>query len=170
MTAFELPALTCSFGNSSFCHCERRRLPRRSYGEGGRNLLLLLIYVKLCGHDETDTAAHNRRIPRNTTRRKPVAVVASFFSSARNISLLKRARSRHQSGNRADVRRQRASRNSQLLRRRPESRRVLLENRHRKITTMLPDRPPPKRRPALSPQGPSPGPRPRIRPLLSRTS
>src|SRR5260370_4848808 len=134
MSALDLTAFSCSFGHSSFCHFERSRLPRRSYGEGGRNLLLLLIYVKLCGHDETDTAAHNRRIPRNTTRRKPVAVVASFFSSAGNISLLKRARSRHQWGKRAAVRRQRASRNSQLLRRRPERHRVFLECRHRKVT------------------------------------
>src|SRR6266446_7589069 len=126
MSALDLTSFSCSFGHPSFCHFEPSRLPRPSHGEGGRNLLLLLIYVKLCGPDETDTAAHNRHIYRNTIRRTCVTVAGRLFFSLGNISPSKHARSRHRSEKRADVRRQRASRNSRLSRRHQENRGVFL--------------------------------------------
>src|SRR6266487_3746070 len=136
MSALDLTSFSCSFEPPFFCHSGPSRLPRRNHGEGGRslsvpltsaklsarpffchfdwsvvkwrNLLVLLSSVKPSGHDETDTAAHNRRISRNTIRKTRVTVAGLLFFSVGNISPSKRARSRHRSEKRADVRRQKA--------------------------------------------------------------
>src|SRR5204863_4765727 len=196
MSALDLTSFACSFEHPFFCHSGPSRLPSRNHGEGGRNLSVpltsaklsarpffchfdrsvaewrnlwvLLSSVKPSGRDETDTAAHNRRIPRNTIRRTRVTVAGSLFFFLENTSPLKPARSRHRSEKRGDVRRQRASRNLRLSCRRPESRKVFLEDRRRKVTTMLPDHPRPKRRAAPSPADSWRGTRARIRAILSR--
>src|SRR5881394_691913 len=120
MSALELTSFACSFEHPFFCHFDR------SVAEW-RNLLVFLSSVKTSGRDETDTAAHNRRIPRNTIRRTRVIVAGLLFFSVGSISPSKPARSRHRLEKPADVRRQRASRNSRLSRRRPENRKVFLE-------------------------------------------
>src|SRR5260370_40079173 len=63
------------------------------------------------GHDERDTAGHSRHVLRNTFRKMHASVARLIFAPAENIFLLTRARSRHRSGRRAGVRRQKASHN-----------------------------------------------------------
>src|SRR5450759_3125791 len=63
------------------------------------------------GHDERDTAARSRHVLQNRFRKTRASVAQLIFAPAGNIFLLKRARSRHRSGRRAGVRRQKASHN-----------------------------------------------------------
>src|ERR1700688_3819562 len=63
------------------------------------------------GHDERDTAAHSHHVLRNTFQKTRASVVQLIFAPAGNIFLSTRARSRHRSGRRAGVRRQKASHN-----------------------------------------------------------
>src|ERR1700681_3350924 len=63
------------------------------------------------GHDERDTAARNRHVLRNRFRKTCASVARLIFAPAENIFPSTRARSRHRSGRRAGVRRQKASHN-----------------------------------------------------------
>src|SRR5437773_7517289 len=91
--------------------------------------------AKLSGRDETNTAAHTRRILRSTFQRTAGAVARSFSFDAKNNAASTRVRSRHRSGMLAAAHTQKASRNLQSSVPRLATRIVVFGARHRTTPT-----------------------------------